>query len=83
MVRVEPPIEINAQPPPVAEGLEEFVQTNVVNPATDYTKADELGRRYGENEADRRGERGQKRADRIQRAIDYQRWLVDHGNPPA
>jgi len=48
-----------------------------------YVEADRLGRRYGEHEASLRGEEGAVRTGRIERAICYQRWLVDTGRLPA
>lgn len=35
----------------------------------------DLGRRYGEDEANRRGETGKKKEERIARAIRYQQFL--------
>lgn len=40
----------------------------------------ELGRRYGEDEANRRGEKGKKREERIARAIRYQEFLYEGDN---
>lgn len=40
----------------------------------------ELGRRYGEDEADKRGEIDDEREDRIQRAVHYQLWDLE-GRP--
>lgn len=37
----------------------------------------ELGRQYGTDEADRRGEKGKKREERIKRAIGYQLFLYE------
>jgi len=43
-------------------------------------QAIEYGRRLGENEADRRGETGAIREERIQRAMSYAAWDFD-GRP--
>lgn len=43
-------------------------------------QAVELGRRIGEDEANRRGEIGSDRAGRIKRAMDYAAWDYD-GRP--
>jgi hypothetical protein len=42
-----------------------------------YAEADSLGRRYGEDESDKRGLAEEARERRIARAIRYQRFLVD------
>lgn len=45
-------------------------------------QAVELGTRYGGQEADHRGETGELRADRIERAVRYQRFAAGLPNEP-
>jgi len=66
------------------DGEGEIVQTEALESMLAVrAEAEALGRRYGEHEAELRGEEGEKRQGRIERAISYQRFLVEEGRRPA
>ena len=60
----------------MAQSHAERVRAHRARKALD-DEAVKLGTLLGNNESDRRQETGQRRKDRIERAVGYQRWHVE------